>query len=1041
MEVTDQQLLKNWFESRDAQVFEAIIQRYSKMVYNTALRILKNQTDAEDMTQACFETLVAAQEPRKIQTLGPWLHRVSTNLSLKHIRTNARRDQREEKYVDGSAPVAADAEWAEISVLIDEAILELDDTHRSSIIAHFLEGRSHSAIAGETDLSRSGVTKRIAKGVGDLERILKRKGVVPTVGFASFLGTRLAGATTASAPLAAELGKLALRQGTGVGAATNSSFAFSSKAVVSLTVFAIVTLPVIWFYSGNENRSRLAQIENQPNVRDNSDVQSTAAALTNGTAQKATGAVVASSVENTNSTSARVSGRIYNSRTGEPMPNAWLSKSDGTEAMTDEHGRFSMDGLKPGTHSFKAYVMGVGNFESQPKEYAITLEEGEHRSDLDFGVDLGVTIRGRVIDQYGDPVSGTKIGAAILDPTFTSFRAAGGHFYITGMHASEKLYIHASKPGYAMVPMGPLNLPESGLKDLIITMKPAASISGTLFTPQGEPMEGIYVYADTDFPILMNGHSIEPTDSEGRFVIPDLFPDDFEYRVGSDNRPPCMNCVNKPGNTLSVVAAPVRVHEGQQITNVSLTYPTDDVHVLAGVITKRNGESIGSSAHFSIRNSDDTFYKLYETDEDGTFFVPAVKEGEFMIKVTSGLPSPVSAGPFAAGDRNIVITPEQTGSIAGYVVDDSTGAAIPSFTVYLVVNGHDAIELDPRMSQSFQYSGSQEDLDNIGYFIRENVAPDSLLKIAVEADGYKRAYSERLTVEAGRQTGNVILRMKKGSGRIDGLVLSPDGEPTANAVVLKRHSAHQILNPGASGVRTDTNGRFSLPELNEQATALHAYHEDFAEGSTEIPSNLADGIEIRLTRPGKIFGRVSYNGEPAGHQGHVFVRMRDVGPNRSGSVIDHQGNYEIRSLPARDYAVSTGFVLDQPNDTAATWLIHDFIHLEEGQEAEHDFEFFTYNTTLTGTITVNGKPMAGDGRTMRLDYLPVDERWQWTPVYAHSVTEIHIEDDGTFEISGIPSGEAQLSLEDRRDRAPKMHITIHEDQTAEVTYKLAAPIK
>jgi hypothetical protein len=55
--VTDWALLRRWTDRRDAQAFKEIVSRYASMVYMTCTRILRNSSDAEDVTQECFEVL------------------------------------------------------------------------------------------------------------------------------------------------------------------------------------------------------------------------------------------------------------------------------------------------------------------------------------------------------------------------------------------------------------------------------------------------------------------------------------------------------------------------------------------------------------------------------------------------------------------------------------------------------------------------------------------------------------------------------------------------------------------------------------------------------------------------------------------------------------------------------------------------------------------------------------------------------------------------------------------------------------------------
>src|SRR5215468_2937612 len=71
----------------DASAFEYLYKAHSKRVFSICLRMLKNTSEAEDLTQQVFLRLF-----RKIGTfrgdssLSTWLHRVTVNAVLMHLR-------------------------------------------------------------------------------------------------------------------------------------------------------------------------------------------------------------------------------------------------------------------------------------------------------------------------------------------------------------------------------------------------------------------------------------------------------------------------------------------------------------------------------------------------------------------------------------------------------------------------------------------------------------------------------------------------------------------------------------------------------------------------------------------------------------------------------------------------------------------------------------------------------------------------------------------------------------------------------------------
>jgi RNA polymerase sigma factor (sigma-70 family) len=209
-ETSDVSLLQAWVEKKDAEAFTTLVWRHSGMVYGTCRRILRNGTDAEDVAQECFITLAGHRDPI-CQSLGGWLHTVATRRSLNRIRAENRRKDRDTTYTDQerNSTRAVMAGWDEIRGLVDEAIAALPERLRYPVIAHFLEGQTHAAIADTLGVSQPSVTRYIKKGVEEIRSALVSRRVEIS---ASSLAAVMAAKALVDAPeaLAANLGKLAL---------------------------------------------------------------------------------------------------------------------------------------------------------------------------------------------------------------------------------------------------------------------------------------------------------------------------------------------------------------------------------------------------------------------------------------------------------------------------------------------------------------------------------------------------------------------------------------------------------------------------------------------------------------------------------------------------------------------------------------------------------------------------------------------------------------------------------------------------------------
>ena len=240
MKSTDENLLllDRYARTGDAEAFAELVRRYRNMVYAACLRVLNNAADAEDVTQECFLSLVRRRSEVK-RSVGGWLHRCATGMSLNARRRRDARRKREENHM---APSNGEPAWDEVAPDVDEALDALPDDLREVLVEHYLRERTQVEIAGELGVSPATVSRRVSDAVERLRRNLKKAGViVSTVALAAMLSEKTA--VAAPAALAAELGKMAMA---GAGRTAGTAF-LGAKAIAVIAAVAVCTSGVIAF--------------------------------------------------------------------------------------------------------------------------------------------------------------------------------------------------------------------------------------------------------------------------------------------------------------------------------------------------------------------------------------------------------------------------------------------------------------------------------------------------------------------------------------------------------------------------------------------------------------------------------------------------------------------------------------------------------------------------------------------------------------------------------------------------------------------------
>jgi RNA polymerase sigma-70 factor, ECF subfamily len=172
----------------DAQEFEAFVRKYQDMVYATAIRLLGNPAEAEDVAQGVF--LRAFQRFDAIgssPTAGGWLKVVTRNACLNHLSRyrarwqffseiqNAKHGADEQSY-EASLPddsLALKTEQAELRDHLERALRELPDHQRVPLVLFHFEQASYQEIAEALGVSIGKVKTDIHRGREALKPLLR----------------------------------------------------------------------------------------------------------------------------------------------------------------------------------------------------------------------------------------------------------------------------------------------------------------------------------------------------------------------------------------------------------------------------------------------------------------------------------------------------------------------------------------------------------------------------------------------------------------------------------------------------------------------------------------------------------------------------------------------------------------------------------------------------------------------------------------------------------------------------------------------------
>jgi len=183
-------LLVNRFNAGDLKAFDEIVARYRTKIFSIALGLIRNHSDAEEVTQ---DTFVRAYRGlarfRGDSSLATWLHRITVNLARNRYWYFFRRRRHDSLSLD--CPVGEDGEATVADLMADESadpvqenvkiefteavercMEQLDPCYREILKLRNVQDLSYDEIAERLELNVGTVKSRIARARERLRRLL-----------------------------------------------------------------------------------------------------------------------------------------------------------------------------------------------------------------------------------------------------------------------------------------------------------------------------------------------------------------------------------------------------------------------------------------------------------------------------------------------------------------------------------------------------------------------------------------------------------------------------------------------------------------------------------------------------------------------------------------------------------------------------------------------------------------------------------------------------------------------------------------------------
>ena len=185
MSVLDERILIEQLKKGDESAFRTIVEKWQDMTYNTALGIVQNAEDAEDIAQEVFVQVYQSINTFKGESkFSTWLYRITIAKALDHERRKKRKkrfavvkklfgDAGEEVMIPDFEHPGVTFDKKESSGILFKAINQLPENQRIAFTLHKVDGLSYQEVSEVMQVTVSSVESLMHRAKNNLKKSLE----------------------------------------------------------------------------------------------------------------------------------------------------------------------------------------------------------------------------------------------------------------------------------------------------------------------------------------------------------------------------------------------------------------------------------------------------------------------------------------------------------------------------------------------------------------------------------------------------------------------------------------------------------------------------------------------------------------------------------------------------------------------------------------------------------------------------------------------------------------------------------------------------
>ncbi len=182
---SDEELLKSYTATGDLEILGDLYSGYMPLVYGVCLKYLKDRDDSMDAVMQIFEKLIVEVPRHSIDNFRSWLHVVTKNYCLMHLRSQKSRYEKLNEWINDTTvfmendvslhPI--DEDGGKMEPALTDCIERLKKEQKECIRLFYYEGRCYNEIARSMGLDEKKVKSHLQNAKRNLKLCIEEKHV------------------------------------------------------------------------------------------------------------------------------------------------------------------------------------------------------------------------------------------------------------------------------------------------------------------------------------------------------------------------------------------------------------------------------------------------------------------------------------------------------------------------------------------------------------------------------------------------------------------------------------------------------------------------------------------------------------------------------------------------------------------------------------------------------------------------------------------------------------------------------------------------